>query len=736
VVIEPANLSEPVQQTIGVPRVPSPRIFRVLHVIKPGPFDAASMRYRSHNVLEALGQLGIEATFLDIEQLPQQLGWALGHDLIVLTRRPCDPNIRLLLEHAEKAQVPVVFDIDDYVFDTEVISYLSYLKGFETYILGYRQTLDRCAYFTGATPNLVERARALGKKSYWIRNGLNSVQLELARQVLQRKAPRQPGQRIRIGYFSGSSCHQGDFRIVAEVLVRLLQEHPELDLVLAGWLDLAEFPELERFQGRLECPSFMDWRDLTGLIASVDINIIPLQSNPIYAGKSDLKYYEAALVKVPSIASPNPILQQSIRSGHNGLLASDVEEWYQGLKRLLTDAAYRQELAENAHRHALETYVPAAVGRQALAAYQSILTEHRKQLGVPLDRPTVVVLLSDPQQALRLGAPALDLAPGLVGEGAHVTVQVPVCKEALPKSAREAADLLEPMVGIESVAISVGRDIPCCDLLIATDAETAFLAAALRRRARHVRYLAATHEARQGSGDGSRDARIQASFELGLPILALDAVQGEFLRRRHGAQVEVLPGWNRSCAATPPANHSPDTILCHLDPSLSPLLAEQVGQALQLFRRRHPQFQLVMSGELDLLKHSTELQRASPVPLPRFQPGLRGRPVCLFPCSVAPSRLLHDCQAAGATVLVTSELPTWQEQATASGALWVPPYTETILEALDGIFVGIVRWTAQMLEGWSRARARLEPRDVARQLLTQALDTARPVLPLIAGCAA
>ena len=46
-----------------------------------------------------------------------------------------------------------------------------------------------------------------------------------------------------------------------------------------------------------------NWRQLPQLIASVDINIAPLQDTVFNRAKSENKWVEAALVKVPTIAS-------------------------------------------------------------------------------------------------------------------------------------------------------------------------------------------------------------------------------------------------------------------------------------------------------------------------------------------------------------------------------------------------------------------------------------------------
>ena len=68
-----------------------------------------------------------------------------------------------------------------------------------------------------------------------------------------------------------------------------------------GELDLP--PQLEPWRDRIELEPFADWRELPARIASVDINLAPLRETVFNRAKSENKWIEAALVKVPTVAS-------------------------------------------------------------------------------------------------------------------------------------------------------------------------------------------------------------------------------------------------------------------------------------------------------------------------------------------------------------------------------------------------------------------------------------------------
>jgi hypothetical protein len=73
--------------------------------------------------------------------------------------------------------------------------------------------------------------------------------------------------------------------------------------VVVGDFDQAQFPEFTPFVDRLDQRPFVEWTRLPAEISRVDINLIPLVLNPFTEAKSDLKYYEAAVLKIPSVAT-------------------------------------------------------------------------------------------------------------------------------------------------------------------------------------------------------------------------------------------------------------------------------------------------------------------------------------------------------------------------------------------------------------------------------------------------
>jgi hypothetical protein len=94
-------------------------------------------------------------------------------------------------------------------------------------------------------------------------------------------------------------------------------------------------------------------------MARFSVNLAPLElGNPFCEAKSELKYFDAALVEVPTIATPTEPFRQAIRNGVTGFLAQNEREWTEAMTRLLDDAAFRKQIGRAAYHDILWRYGP------------------------------------------------------------------------------------------------------------------------------------------------------------------------------------------------------------------------------------------------------------------------------------------------------------------------------------------------------------------------------------------
>ena len=67
--------------------------------------------------------------------------------------------------------------------------------------------------------------------------------------------------------------------------------------------------------------------------AKVDINIVPLVNNEFSNCKSELKYFETAIVGTPTCATPSFTYSSAIENGENGYLC-EKGEWLRAFEKL------------------------------------------------------------------------------------------------------------------------------------------------------------------------------------------------------------------------------------------------------------------------------------------------------------------------------------------------------------------------------------------------------------------
>ena len=274
----------------------------------------------------------------------------------------------MLADRAKAAKIPVYYDVDDLVFDYEKISGLHFLKGSE--YSDFRTTTDRIhgcmefcdGYFT-STETLAEEIREeFPGKPVVINRNCMSMEME----VLSHEAVEQTDKdkdRIYIGYLSGSKTHDQDFVQVEAALLEVMERHPEVYLKLVGVLDESG---MEPVQNRIEKLPFMDWRQLPGVIAGLDINLMPLENTLFHCCKSENKWTEAALVKVPSVMSRNREMEYVIENGKDGWMCTTKEEWVSALESLVTDEKARKAMGEAAHQKVMEHYLTENTGKDAM----------------------------------------------------------------------------------------------------------------------------------------------------------------------------------------------------------------------------------------------------------------------------------------------------------------------------------------------------------------------------------
>jgi glycosyltransferase involved in cell wall biosynthesis len=254
------------------------------------------------------------------------------------------------------------YDVDDLVFDEEITSQLEAVKSlpanqYELYMDGVRRmrkTLSICDYGITTTQVLKDYMEGHVKEVYVNHNVASEEMASISNNAYNSRLKDEKN--IKIGYFSGSSSHNLDFILVEDLMVDLLKKNRNLSLKITGDLDCSH--KFTQFGDRFIKESFVPWRDLPKIIASIDINIVPLTNNIFNCAKSSNKWMEAALVGVPTVASNIGDLSKVIHGSSPpiGLLCDNHQEWENNLNYIIHNYDARKQIGVESNMKALELY--------------------------------------------------------------------------------------------------------------------------------------------------------------------------------------------------------------------------------------------------------------------------------------------------------------------------------------------------------------------------------------------
>lgn len=309
--------------------------------LAPKP-EYGTFRYRCFNPVDALNRhsTSLSASYFFYSDLVTLDNLADSADVLVVSRCPHDAPLDRLYRRFRNQGKRVLFDIDDLVFDsrftTLVASNLGYLLEEEelnqwtAFISNIGLALQASDGVMTTNAYLAERVSETTPLPVFVApNTFNDAQQQASKAALALRKP--AGKGLHLGYFSGSQSHSLDFAVVANQLAQFLEESKDSRLTIVGHLDVPA--ELLQSEGRVTVKPFMDFLEMQSLLRTIDLNIVPLQDSPFTWSKSELKYFEAALVETPTLASSTPVFTNAIQHGVNGYLAGSTE-WLDALQMI------------------------------------------------------------------------------------------------------------------------------------------------------------------------------------------------------------------------------------------------------------------------------------------------------------------------------------------------------------------------------------------------------------------
>ena len=221
------------------------------------------------------------------------------------------------------------------------------------------KTLDLCEYGIASTERIQTEMSKHLKEVYVNRNVMSEDMVKYSNEALA--SVTKDNDKIIIGYLSGSITHNDDFKLIMPSIINVLKEYKNVYLQIVGLLDIPS--EMEEVKDKIISSPFMDWKELPKLIRTIDINLAPLEDTIFNEAKSENKWAEAALVKIPTIASNVGAFKSQLIDGKTGYLCSSNKEWDSKLRKLIENVKLREEIGENAYDEVSSKHITTLSGR-------------------------------------------------------------------------------------------------------------------------------------------------------------------------------------------------------------------------------------------------------------------------------------------------------------------------------------------------------------------------------------
>ena len=337
-------------------------------------------RYRVLHQIEQLNVGNLECFELYYSNLNPVI--VLNFRVIILYRTPWTESINQAIELANILNKKVLYDIDDLVIDTKYTNLIPYVKSLSD---SKKSTYDRGVFLMGkalklcegaitSTESLAQELKNYVKEVFVNHNVVSEEMFKLSQNALDKKSQIKRQNEIVIGYFSGSISHISDLEIAIPAFKKIFSEFKNVKLLLLGHINIPK--DLKIYSSKIIKKKYVDWKLLPELIATVDINISPIQDNIFNSAKSENKWVEASLVKVPTIASDFGIFKKLIKHNVTGLLCKNQEDWYKELKTLILDEKLRKAIGSKAFEICKNGYNTLKTGYKITNYINSVARKH------------------------------------------------------------------------------------------------------------------------------------------------------------------------------------------------------------------------------------------------------------------------------------------------------------------------------------------------------------------------
>jgi hypothetical protein len=316
--------------------------------------ESRAHHYRVLHAVEALTDHGWNSHWMTANE-PGLFDAVALADAVVVSGGPWGETFRAISSICRSKGAPLICDVDNLTFELEALEAgcVEYFNGlgeqpkhaFLQEAAELRNALATCDAAFATTAPLARAIAKYAARTFVVPNCFSHAMLTAA-QLNQAKAkPSSLDGLIRVGFASGTPTHTRNFRTIVAAITGFLSANPRARLVVLGYLDLSQFPELVPYHDQIECRPAVPLERLGEELARFDINLAPLEAdNPFCEAKSEIRFTAASSLGIPTVAAASEPLTHAIVDGMSGLLARTHAEWRTKIQQLADDPALRERL--------------------------------------------------------------------------------------------------------------------------------------------------------------------------------------------------------------------------------------------------------------------------------------------------------------------------------------------------------------------------------------------------------
>lgn len=294
-------------------------------------------------------------------------------DLVIVQRTypSLIENYQNVIKYARLQNKPVIFEIDDYLFDLPEDHPDRKSGAYVADLLPMLGALSEADFVTVPTDVLKDKLDPFNPNILVISNYIDDKLWQLNEEITRTDID----DPLVIGYM-GSYTHRADLESIVPALVRLAEQYKDRVKFKIWGVELpTELLGLKNFEYSPTISSV--YTEFANQFKSekVDIFIAPLLSNEFNRAKSHLKYLEYGSMQVPGVFSNLEPYSAIVVDGTNGLLATTQDEWYEKLSMLIEDPNLRKKVGISTFEDVMSNWTVSKNSDRLLEIYKSLKSD-------------------------------------------------------------------------------------------------------------------------------------------------------------------------------------------------------------------------------------------------------------------------------------------------------------------------------------------------------------------------